>query len=636
MPIVPLSIARVSDQLRTNSALSAIAKTQSDLLTVQNQISTGKRVNVPSDDPSAAAIIQQLQKTLASRDGYAANLQSATSQLGEVDSTLGDLTNVLQQAETIASANVGSDVTAAQRAAAAELVRSLTSQALSTANKQFHGVYLFAGDRSTTAPFVDSNGKIKYVGSSTVLQNQFDENSLLPFEVNGEKVFGALTTQVAGTVNLTPALAANTRLIDLGGAAGNGVHPGSIRIGNGSATADVDLTQAGNIGDVISAINKAGLPGITASLGTNGIQLTGAGNLSVNEIGGGTTALDLGVFTAVGAGAGTPINGQSLAAQVTPLTRLSTLRSGAGLDLSGLTLTNGGITTPVNFSGAQTVEDLLNIVNGSKAGVLARINSTGTGIDIVNPTQGTALTVSENGGTTAAQLGVRNFTTATKLSVLNGGQGVRTIAGPDFQITRRDGTAFSVDANGLNTVQDVINAINTADGGAGVTAGFNGNTNGITLTDSTGGGGVLLVSPLNASSAALDLGLTTAAVGNTVTGTDVNPVQSTGLFANLAKLTSALLNNDTTAITAAGVGIQADHDRVVLARGEAGSQVKGLEARQTQLDGENIATKSLLSNLQDTDFTTAVTRFQALQTSLQANYQLTAKVLHLSLLDFLA
>ena len=88
--------------------------------------------------------------------------------------------------------------------------------------------------------------------------------------------------------------------------------------------------------------------------------------------------------------------------------------------------------------------------------------------------------------------------------------------------------------------------------------------------------------------------------------------------------------------TIAGVGIQADHDRVVLARGEAGAQVKGLEARQTQLDSENIATKSLLSNLQDTDFTTAVTRFQALQTSLQANYQLTAKVLHLSLLDFLA
>ena len=635
MAILPVSIVRVSDRLRTNAALSAISRTQSDLLTVQNEISTGKRVNIPSDDPSAAAIIQQLQKTLASRDGYAANLQSATSQLGEVDTTLSDLTDLLQQAQTIASANVGSDVSASQRQATAEIVKSLTSQALSAANKQFNGVYLFGGDRSTTAPFIDNNGRIKYVGSPTVLQNQFDESTLLPFEVNGEKVFGALTTQVAGTVNLTPALSANTRLIDLGGAAGNGVHPGAIRIGNGTATVDVDLSQSGTVNDVIKAINNAALPGVTASIGTNGIQLSGAGNPSVNEISGGTTATDLGIFRATGAGAGTPLNGQSLAAQVTPLTRLTDLRNGAGLDLSGLTITNGDIITPLNFGAAQTVEDLLNIVNGSKAGVLARINATGTGLDIVNPTQGTSLKISENGGSTAAQLGVQNYTVATKLSDLNGGQGVRTVAGADFQITRRNGTVFSVDADGLRTVQEVINAINAADGGAGITAGFNGNTNGITLTDSTGGGGALSVARLNGSSAAGDLGLLAPAVGNIVTGTDVNPVQSTGLFANLAKLTSALESNDQTAITAAAGGIQADHDRVVLARGQAGAQVKGLESRQTQLDGENIATKSLLSNLQDTDFTTAITRFQSLQTSLQANYQMTAKALHLSLLDFL-
>ena len=635
MALLPVSIARVSDQLRTNLALSSIGKTQADLLTVQNQLSTGKRVNLPSDDPSASAIIQQLQKTLASRDGYAVNLQSATGQLGSVDATLSDLTDVLQQAQTIASANVGSDVTATQRQAAAEVVKSLTSQALSAANKQLNGVYLFGGDRSNTAPFIDSNGRIKYVGSPTVLQNQFDESTLLPFEVNGDKVFGALTTQVAGSVNLAPALSAGTRLVDLGGAVGNGIHPGTIRLGNGTTTADVDLSQAGTVNDVIKAINNAGLPGFTASLGANGIQLSGAGNLSVNEIGGGTTAVDLGIFTATGAGAGAPINGQSLGAQVTPLTKLADLRNGAGLDPAGITITNGSIVSPLNFSGAQTVEDLLNIVNGSKAGVLARINSTGTGIDIVNPTQGTALSISENGGSTAVQLGVQSFTATTKLSVLNGGQGVRTVPGTDFQITRRNGTVFSVDANGLNTVQEVINAINTADGGAGLTAGFNSNSNGITLTDSTGGAGALSVSPLNASSAAADLGLLIPAVGNTLTGADVNPIQSTGLFANLAKLTAALQGNDQNAITAAAVGLQADHDRVVLARGQAGAQLKGLEARQTQLDGENIATKSLLSNLQDTDYTTAITRFQSLQTSLQANYQLAAKVLHLSLLDFL-
>src|SRR5438105_906901 len=141
MAILPLSLARVSNQLQSSVALSSLATTQQQLLEVQNQISTGKRVNVASDDPGAAAIIQQLQKTLEQRQGFAANLQHAGSQLGEVDTTLGDLTNILQQAQTLAASNVGSDVTGAQRQGAAAVVKSLLQQALSIANKQFNGVY---------------------------------------------------------------------------------------------------------------------------------------------------------------------------------------------------------------------------------------------------------------------------------------------------------------------------------------------------------------------------------------------------------------------------------------------------------------------------------------------------------------
>src|SRR4051812_39220489 len=109
MAILPLSLARVSNQMRSNIALASIAQTQQSLLQVQNELTTGKRVNSPSDDPGAAAMIQQLQKTLEQRQGFATNLQKANSQLSEADSTLGDLTDILQQAQTIASANVGSD-----------------------------------------------------------------------------------------------------------------------------------------------------------------------------------------------------------------------------------------------------------------------------------------------------------------------------------------------------------------------------------------------------------------------------------------------------------------------------------------------------------------------------------------------
>jgi len=100
-------------------------------------------------------------------------------------------------------------------------------------------------------------------------------------------------------------------------------------------------------------------------------------------------------------------------------------------------------------------------------------------------------------------------------------------------------------------------------------------------------------------------------------------------------LRDALQTGDQQAITESAQGLQADYTRVVSVRGQTGAQVKEIENRQSRLDDENIATKSLLSDLQDTDFTTAITRFQALQTSLQAGYQMTARVMHLSLLDFL-
>src|SRR6185369_6775387 len=138
--------------LRTNVATGSISRTQQQLLDVQNQLSSGKRLNAPSDDPGASAIAQQLRKTLEQRESYATNIKQANDQLGEVDSTLSDLNDLMRQAQTIASANVGSDVTADQRASASAVVQSLYNQMLSLGNKQFEDVYLFGGDRSTTAP----------------------------------------------------------------------------------------------------------------------------------------------------------------------------------------------------------------------------------------------------------------------------------------------------------------------------------------------------------------------------------------------------------------------------------------------------------------------------------------------------
>src|SRR5215468_3511825 len=179
MAILPLQLARVSNLLRTNVAMGSISRTQQQLLDVQNELSSGKRLNAPSDDPGAAAIAQQLRKTLEQRQAYSDNIKQASDQLGEVDSTMGDLTDLLRQAQQIASANVGSDVTADQRKSASTVVQALYNQMLDLGNKSFEGVYLFGGDRSTKPPFEEDAGGVKFVGSPTVLENRFDENSNL-------------------------------------------------------------------------------------------------------------------------------------------------------------------------------------------------------------------------------------------------------------------------------------------------------------------------------------------------------------------------------------------------------------------------------------------------------------------------
>ena len=356
----------------------------------------------------------------------------------------------------------------------------------------------------------------------------------------------------------------------------------------------------------------------------------------MTDVGGDTTADDLGILQTTPAGAGTPLVGASTQPNVTVFTQLADLKAGAGIDTTGITITNGAQTANLSFAGDTTVGDLLNTINGSNTGVQAQIDPSGSGIDIVNPTQGLQMTISENGGTSAAGLGIQSFSAQTPLSDLNGGKGVAIAAsGPDFNITASNGTSYGVSLAGANTVQDVINKINAATG-ASVTAGFSTTANGITLTDTTGGAGAFSVTNVNASTAGTDLGLTdSAAAGNTITGSDVNPITASGLFTNLGKLRDALVSGSAAEITDAAGGLQTDYQNIVQTRGSAGAAVQEMQSRQAQITTENTATQSLMSQLSDTDFTQAITRFQTLQTALQATLETTAKTLNLSLINYL-
>lgn len=634
MAVLPLQLARVSNLLRTSVTSRSISHAQSQLLRVQNELTTGLRLNAPSDDPGDSAMVIQMQKSLERRQAYADNITHAKNQLSRVDSSLGDLTDLLRQADQIASANVGSSVSADARLSASAIVESLYNQALTNANTEFEGVYLFAGDRSTSPPFVAQAGGVKFVGSANVLENVYDEHTQLEFMVSGQDVFGAVSERLTSTRDLDPDISASTRLSDLNGASGTGVYKGSIQITNGGSSAIVDLSKADTVGDVITQINAVtGTTSVTASLAADGnsIQLTaGAGTFTVTEVASGTTATDLGILQAAPVAS---LDGADVNAKVTDLTPISALGGGAGIGGPGFRITNGLLSADIDLTGVATVQDLVNKINASGTHVLARINAEGTGIEIRNPVQGTDVTVSELGGTTAAALGIRSFHTNTSVGDLNGGKGIGTVSGPEMRVTRKDGTSFDVDLDGAATIADVISAINTAAGSAMATFATTGN--GIVLTDASVGADTFRVEAQNFSTAAKDLGLDVAVSGSTITGRDANPVQSTGVFTNLAKLRDALRSSDQPGITQAAEALKADLDRIVRIRGTTGARVMELETREKRLEDENLATQTLLSSLQDTDYTEAISRFTMIQTSLQAGLQTANKVANLSLLDFL-
>lgn len=638
-----VGLSRVSDQMRTSTLLSTLQKTSLDLGRLQEQLATGNRLLAPSIDPAAADASFAIERNIEQQDQLLTNLQSASRIFSVSDTQLGAAADLIQQAVTLAQANIDSGVTQEERDSIAKQIGELSRSLLDIANTKVGDVFIFGGTSNTNLPFVSEAAGIRYVGQRAGVQGLLGGSGPTQIGATGNEAFGAMSSQVAGYKDLRPAMTTDTRLADLEGASGDGIRLGVIVIRDLAIEKRVDLSGCDSIGDVIDRINAAGGGEITASLAPDGQRLqvnSVNGGLTVTEQGATRAAHDLGICRSTGQGNG--FAGDSVDPRVTVTTPLDSLRAGAGIDVAGgLLITNAGMSAAVNLSGALTVGDLINDINAADVGVQARINAAGDGIDIVNVLSGAEMRIGENGGTTAEELGVRSMNGQTLLSDLNGGVGVRRLSGPaDFRITAGDGSTFDITLGSARTVQDVVDLINTATGGA-VTAGLAPVGNGVVLTDTTGGAGPLSVMATNASDAAVDLGLLGSSDTGTLAGQDRNPICPGGVFAHLAQLADALGrqgidgNQRVQEVNRIAAQLGDDRGRLVELRSRMGGLVSELENRQQRTEDQQTASSGLLSSLKDTDFTAAISQLQALQTAMQGNLITASRIIGTSLLDFL-
>jgi flagellar hook-associated protein 3 FlgL len=645
MTVGPINIARVSQGLRTNFAIESLRRNQRDVFAAQTRIATGRDFVNPSDDPIRAARALDLTQALNQQRQFLANLTFGDNSLSAADSAISEISDLLIQASTIASQNVSNLTSAAERTAEAELIANIRQQLQIVGNRQINGKFIFGGRDTKDRPFIDAIGGIAYVGDTGYRFTRVEQDLASAVNIPGHQLFNALSRQIASNVDLTPRLTDSVRLDDIRVAGGGTIQTGILVFHeiDGAGAFTVDLTDADTIGDVIGLINQAAEDAgasLTATLEDDHLLITPAGSaITISDSGGGAIAASLGIRQTVPTSS--PIQGQELIPRLTRLTPIEDLARGNGIDIdSGLIITNGLEQVTVDLAAATTVQDIINAINNAGVFVLAQISDDGTRIDVFNRVSGASLSIGENGGTTAADLGLRTMDTATPLSELNFGRGVTFQPGQDdIRITATDGTTLDVNLDGAETIGDVIELINNAAtaGAVNITASFAATGNGIRITDGTGGAGALTVSGLNVSTAAIELGLdVTTAPGDTeLAGRDVNQVRTEGILDALFDLERALRADDTRGITLAGGRLDELRQEVTRMHGVIGAGAQAMTSKRQQMEDAAITTELFLSEVRDLDYAEAITQLQSAMTQLQANLQTTSITMGLSLMDFL-
>jgi flagellar hook-associated protein 3 FlgL len=130
-----------------------IDRSSETLLEMQRQVSSGKRISKPSDDPSAASAAVTGRNDIARTERYTQASDSVSSRLTVIDTVLSDMTGKISQGLTTALGANGTDKTSLQREAAAQTLIGLRDAILGDFNTSFNGIYVFSGTNSSTPPY---------------------------------------------------------------------------------------------------------------------------------------------------------------------------------------------------------------------------------------------------------------------------------------------------------------------------------------------------------------------------------------------------------------------------------------------------------------------------------------------------
>lgn len=155
---------RTSTASAFDRAIQSMNSQQTRLHQLQHQIATGEKSSRAADDPVAAAQATSVRSEITRIEVERRMVGFARTVLQQADTALGSSTDLMNSARDLVLQAGNATLTASDRASIASEIRSLRDELLTVANtRDGSGAFVFGGQGSRTAPFVETDGAVTYV-----------------------------------------------------------------------------------------------------------------------------------------------------------------------------------------------------------------------------------------------------------------------------------------------------------------------------------------------------------------------------------------------------------------------------------------------------------------------------------------
>jgi flagellar hook-associated protein 3 FlgL len=188
---------RITFNSQYQDAAAALEKASEALLESQRRVSTGRRINRISDDPTGAATALAERSALAGVDQYKRTADSVASRLAVVDTALTGVIEKLTAAQSTTLAARGTTLSAEQRDALAQRLGGIRDGLVDDMNTTLHGRYLFAGAEVTTKPYAVTPPATTpgYLGSNAEVDADVGDGGTVTIAFDGQAITQGTDTQ---------------------------------------------------------------------------------------------------------------------------------------------------------------------------------------------------------------------------------------------------------------------------------------------------------------------------------------------------------------------------------------------------------------------------------------------------------